>query len=60
MKKFSAILLALFLCCGTIVGCSDSQPAAIEQTMTQEEIDKIDAEYEAEMEAAENDTMGEG
>lgn len=40
---------------GMSVGCSDSGPTAIEQTMTQEEIDKQDAEYEAEMEAAEND-----
>ncbi|MCD0462631.1 hypothetical protein [Roseiconus lacunae] len=58
MKKhylLSSLLLTIFA-----VGCSSSQPEAIEQTMTPEEIAAQDAEYEAEMEAAENDTLGEG
>ena len=60
MKKLTLLLLPFCFCMIVSTGCSDSQPAAIEQTMTQEEIDAMDAEYEAEMEAAENDTMGEG
>jgi hypothetical protein len=60
MKNVHFKFLAILFCFGLFVGCSDSKPQVIEQTMTQEEIDAADAEYEAEMEAAENDTMGEG
>ncbi|KAA5546860.1 hypothetical protein FYK55_00040 [Roseiconus nitratireducens] len=60
MKLIFLPAVLVILCLGSSVGCDDSQPAAIEQTMSQEEIDKMDAEYEAEMEAAENDTVGEG
>ncbi len=55
------INFAMFTLCALVVaGCSSNTPVAIEQTMSQEEIDRMDAEYEAEMEAAENDTLGEG
>jgi len=60
MKKLSWLLLPAVLCAVVFVGCSSSEPEVIEQTMTPEEIEAMDAEYEAEMEAAENDTMGEG
>lgn len=59
MKK----ILLLSFCVGisglVIPGCADDSPTAIEQTMTPEEIAAEDARYEAEMEAAENDTDGE-
>ena len=59
MKKNTLCLFVLAL--GTFsVGCGSSEPSVNEVTATQAEIDAESEAYEAEMEAAENDTDGEG
>ena len=55
MRQFILLPAVVLLSVVTLNGCGSSQPAVIEQTISQEELDKQNASYEAEMEEAAKD-----
>lgn len=60
-KSFAAILFAVASLTLPALGCGSKEATVIQSTQTEEENAQMDADYEKEMEAAENDTdLGDG
>ncbi|OUT61279.1 hypothetical protein SV7mr_03390 [Stieleria bergensis] len=55
-QSFAAFLFTVATLTLPALGCGGKEPTVIESKETEEENAQMDADYEAEMEAAENDT----